>query len=86
MDLEEGLRITVHMLCSQKSSYEGFCASGFDFKTILMFALFASISRLEAAKGKLQGKGLLLEIVYIDDSKKRQGDKRVGGENPKKQI
>lgn len=56
MDLEEGPRITVHMLCSQKSSYEGFRASGFDFKTILMFALFSSISRLEAVKGNYKGR------------------------------
>lgn len=56
MDLEEGLRVTVHMLGSQKGSYEGLRASGFDFKTILMFALFSSIRRLEAAKGNYRGK------------------------------
>ena len=51
MDLEEGLGITAHTLCSQETSYKGFCAVVLILKPFLMFTLFSSISRLEAAKG-----------------------------------
>lgn len=62
-----------------------FYTSGFDFKTTFNICLISIDQQTGSCKGKLQGKGLLLETVYIDNSKKRQGDKR-GGKKKSQQI
>ena len=70
MDLEEGLGIIAHTLCLQETSYKGFCASSFDFETIFNVQ-FVFINQYWKLQRETTGKGLLLETVYIDDSKKR---------------
>ena len=56
MDLEEGLGITAHTLCSRRLLTRGSVPVVLILKPLLMFTLSSSISRLEAGKGNYREK------------------------------